>query len=152
MSYSHGELVQLAEEGRRKKMPRYIDADKLLARYKERCAGCKETKNYCEHCCDLADVISDIEDAPSAQPEITEAQVKEYCEKRWLVVLTFDAFQRLKSAQPERNKGKWKVCGTFGDFLKCSCCGYKKPWNEDVFIFCPNCGAEMEKPNEKTIL
>lgn len=26
MSYSHGELVQLAEEGRRKKMPRYIDA------------------------------------------------------------------------------------------------------------------------------
>lgn len=81
---------------------------------------------------------------PSAQPEITEAQVKEYCEKRWLVVLTFDAFQRLKSAQPGRNKGKWKVCGTFGDFLKCSCCGYKKPWNEDVFNFCPNCGAEME--------
>lgn len=26
MRYSHGELVQLAEEGRRKKMPRYIDA------------------------------------------------------------------------------------------------------------------------------
>ena len=46
-------------------MPRYIDADKLLARYKERCAGCKETKNYCEHCCDLADVIDDIEDEPT---------------------------------------------------------------------------------------
>ena len=45
-------------------MPRYIDADELLARYKERCAGCKETKNYCEHCCDIADVICDIEDAP----------------------------------------------------------------------------------------
>lgn len=44
---------------------RLIDADKLLARYKERCAGCKETKNYCEHCCDIADVISDIEDAPT---------------------------------------------------------------------------------------
>ena len=27
---SHGELVQLAEEGRRKKMPRYIDANKLI--------------------------------------------------------------------------------------------------------------------------
>ena len=26
MRYSHGELVQLAEEGRRKMMPRYIDA------------------------------------------------------------------------------------------------------------------------------
>lgn len=46
---------------------RLIDADKLLARYKERCAGCKETKNYCEHCCDLADVISDIEDAPTLE-------------------------------------------------------------------------------------
>lgn len=45
---------------------RLIDADKLLAQYKERCAGCKETKNYCEHCCDIADVISDIEDAPTA--------------------------------------------------------------------------------------
>lgn len=44
---------------------RIIDGDKLLARYKERCAGCKETKNYCEHCCDIADVISDIEDAPT---------------------------------------------------------------------------------------
>ena len=44
---------------------RLIDGDKLLARYKERCEGCKETKNYCEHCCDLADVIDDIEDAPT---------------------------------------------------------------------------------------
>lgn len=44
---------------------RPIDGDKLLARYKERCAGCKETKNYCEHCCDIADIISDIEDAPT---------------------------------------------------------------------------------------
>lgn len=30
MRYSHGELVQLAEEGRRKKMPRYIDADAYI--------------------------------------------------------------------------------------------------------------------------
>lgn len=45
---------------------RLIDADKLLARYKERlCAGCKKTKNYCEHCCDIPDVIDDIEDAPT---------------------------------------------------------------------------------------
>ena len=44
---------------------RLIDADKLLARYKAGCEGCKETQNYCEHCCDIADVISDIEDAPT---------------------------------------------------------------------------------------
>ena len=48
----------------------------------------------------------------------------------------------------ERTRGKWEVCGTFDDFLKCSCCGYKKPWNEEVFNFCPSCGAEMEKANE----
>lgn len=44
---------------------RMIDGDKLLARYKERCAGCKFTPNRCEHFCDIADVISDIEDAPT---------------------------------------------------------------------------------------
>ena len=45
---------------------RLIDADKQLARYKERlCAGCKKTKNYCEHCCDIPDIISEIEDAPT---------------------------------------------------------------------------------------
>ena len=46
---------------------RLIDADKLLAQYKARCEGCKETQNYCEHCCDIADVISDIEDAPTIE-------------------------------------------------------------------------------------
>lgn len=46
--------------------------------------------------------------------------------------------------QPEQKKGKWIVTGMFDDFLKCSCCGYKKPWNEDTFNFCPFCGAKME--------
>lgn len=44
------------------------------------------------------DAISLVESMPSAQPEITEAQVKEYCEKRCLVVLSSDAFYRWKSA------------------------------------------------------
>ena len=46
---------------------RLIDADELLARYKARCEGCKETKNYCEHCCDIADILNDIEDAPTIE-------------------------------------------------------------------------------------
>lgn len=50
----------------------------------------------------------------------------------------------MPSAQPTQKKGRWIVTGTFFDFLKCSCCGYKKPWNQDIFNFCPNCGAEME--------
>lgn len=46
---------------------RLIDGEELLARYKARCNGCKETKNYCEHCCDIADIINDIEDAPTIE-------------------------------------------------------------------------------------
>ena len=46
---------------------RLIDGDELLARYKARCEGCKETKNYCEHCCDIADILNDIEDAPTIE-------------------------------------------------------------------------------------
>lgn len=45
-----------------------------------------------------------VANAPTVEPEITETQVKEYCKKRCLVVLSSDVFYRLKSAQPER---KW---------------------------------------------
>lgn len=51
------------------------------------------------------------------------------------------AIEALK--EPEQKKGRWIVTGTFDDFLKCSCCGYKKPWNEDTFNFCPYCGVPM---------
>lgn len=51
----------------KRKPMRLIDADKLLARYKERCEGCKfaETQTHCKYFCDIADIISDIEDAPT---------------------------------------------------------------------------------------
>ena len=49
----------------------------------------------------------------------------------------------MPSIQSEQRKGKWIVTGTFDDFLKCSCCGYKTPWNQDVFSFCPHCGVKM---------
>lgn len=57
------------------------------------------------------------------------------------------AIEALK--QPEQKNGKWIVTGTFDDFLKCSCCGYRKPWNQDIFNFCPNCGAKMDKEKLK---
>lgn len=50
----------------------------------------------------------------------------------------------MPSAQPEQKKGKWIVTGTFDDFVKCSCCGYKKPWDMFEMSFCPKCGAKME--------
>jgi len=54
-----------------------------------------------------------------------------------------EIIKELPSIQSEQRKGKWIVTGTFDDFLKCSCCGYKTPWNQDVFSFCPHCGVKM---------
>lgn len=50
---------------------------------------------------DKACIIGVLEELPSAQPEITEKQVKEYCEKRCLVVLSSDCFHRLVSKAEE---------------------------------------------------
>lgn len=91
---------------------RPIDADKLLARYKERCAGCKFTPNHCEHFCDIADVISDIEDAPTIEG---------------------------------RKKGKWYVRDITrygGKPYICTVCGRGA---NDVYHFCPSCGADMRE-------
>lgn len=93
------------------------------------------------------DVFKAIENVPSAQQEITEKQVKEYCEKRCLIVLSSDAFHRLKSGspercedcvnfnkarllipQPERKKGKWiKMSDADGIYWACSECGEDLP-------------------------
>lgn len=79
----------------------------------------------------------------SAQPEITEAQVKEYCEKRCLVVLSSDAFHRLKSAQPERKRGQWigkPIAGYCT--VRCSVCKNVFRENNGRWNFCPTCGAD----------
>ena len=38
---------------------------------------------------------------PSAEPEVTEEAVKDYCRKRGLTILTNDYFHKLTSAQPD---------------------------------------------------
>lgn len=89
-----------------------------------------------------------IAQLPSAQPEITEAIVKEYCEKRCLAVVDAMLFKEMKkrwsSAQPQRKKGEWEMVSQFGDpptyVYRCSECHHK------VFglsNFCPDCGADM---------
>ena len=101
----------------------------------------------------LTEVRDRIEALPSAQSEITEEQVKEYCEKRCLVVLSADFFHHLQSAQPERKKGRWKE-KMLDHFRKyeavCSECGARYIGNydsydePDEFNYCPNCGARMK--------
>lgn len=98
---------------------RLIDADKLLARYKELCAGCKETKNYCEHCCDIADIISDIEDAP-----------------------TVDVAERKKGKRMTVENPNYSPFDLSSEKISvCSVCGYAREQHD--FNYCPNCGADM---------
>lgn len=63
------------------------------------------------------------------------------------------AWNRRKSIQPERKKGKW-IYGEdkYGiDGYHCDKCGFFVPWNYahtfinyiDDYNFCPNCGADM---------
>ncbi len=50
----------------------------------------------------------------------------------------------LPSAQPERKKGKWIKRAP--SLYRCSECARFSPAQEN---FCPNCGAEMEKADER---
>lgn len=45
----------------------------------------------------------------------------------------------------KQSEGEWIVCGMFDDFLKCSSCGDKHPWQTAIeYQYCPNCGAKMK--------
>lgn len=109
-------------------MPRYIDAYKLYSRLID--AKHLFCKNQLEF---------------RALPPNDKARADEI-DNLISIVINFPTADVVK-----RERGKWEVCGTFDDFLKCSCCGYRKPWNEEVFNFCPSCGAEMEKADEQEI-
>lgn len=83
MSYSHGELVQLAEEGGRKQMPRYIDANALTLKIDDWRVDLEETygKND-EYVQCLESVLGMIEDAPTADVvEVVRCKDCEHCEE-----------------------------------------------------------------------
>ena len=100
----------------------------------------------------MSRALQAIKELPSAQPEITEDDVKEYCRKRCLIVLTSDLYnemyRRWVSAQSERKTGKWiRVNGkTAINCSACYHCGWSLSFEDTVkrFNFCPNCGARME--------
>ncbi len=59
------------------------------------------------------------------------------------VVFSIKRVDEIRRKMEQKKGKKWIVTGTFNDFLKCPDCGYKKPWNQDIFNFCPKCGTDM---------
>lgn len=61
--------------------------------------------------CHPANIAKELANLPSAQPELSEYDVKEYCRKRCLMIITSDFYdemvKRWSSAQPEQ---RWIPC------------------------------------------
>lgn len=52
-----------------------------------------------------------------------------------------DILERVPSAQPQRNKGKWiTISDGYVDVVMCDRCG---KMTDNISNFCPNCGADM---------
>ena len=95
----------------------------------------------------MSRALQAIKELPSAQPEITEDDVKEYCRKRCLIVVTSDfydeMYRRWVITQPGRKPAKWVKTEIGWKCSNCTLCTNIKGKTE--FNFCPNCGAEMRK-------
>ena len=121
-------------------MPRLIDADELYVD-----ARCGENEEpYIS--------LYQINDAPTVDAEPTEEQVKEYCHKRCLVIVTSELFNEMKarwSAEPVKY-GHWvEILDSPMLPLKlsmCSECGAEyAPQQTPHFSYCPHCGAKMQE-------
>ena len=89
-----------------------------------------------------ADITDDLEDLPSAQPEITLESAIDYLHSiGWM--------QEHDKALTERKTGRWIHDGRIfphgTDWIHCSVCGQRGiNVPADLTNFCPNCGAKME--------
>lgn len=98
----------------------------------------------------LKAVLYELRFLPSAQPEITEDDVKEFCRKRCLIVVTSDLYDEMirRWASAER-RGRWKPFDlTWGrSIYTCTACGdaFEVPTEcgKPMYKFCPYCGASM---------
>lgn len=91
-----------------------------------------------------ANVDSMLRSLQPVQPEITQDQLKEYCKKRCLTVITDDLLYKLTSGS--ENTATWLI-RKWGDDAKCSNCGhtFKDVYDMDNHDrFCRFCGRKME--------
>ena len=77
--------------------------------------------------------------------EPTEEQVKEYCRKRCLIVVSNELFNKMKneidSQRVEIRHGHW----IGHEYYECSVCGAKHDMD---WYYCPTCGAKMDGVKE----
>lgn len=89
--------------------------------------------------------------------DINEVILEKECDGKTngFATFCFKLFANVLSKVPtadveEVRHGKWIVCGTFDDFLKCSECGAKYPAETAIeFKGCPICRAKMDKEQEE---
>ena len=80
-----------------------------------------------------------IERVPTIEAEPTEEQVKEYCRKRCLVVVTGELFDKMKTMWTVKH-GRW----LWVDGVRCSICNHKLQ-TTGLPSYCPHCGAKMDE-------
>lgn len=133
---------------------RLIDADQLLQ---------KLQKDPLFPLVEQYGITRVIEAAPTVDTELTEEQVKEYCRKRCLVVVSSELFNEMKARWTVKH-GRWiKDLGEIYYASKsdgilyrrtyhCSQCGQEiagTETDEKPSNYCPTCGAKMDEDWEE---
>lgn len=81
--------------------------------------------------------------APTVDVEPTEEQVKEYCRKRCLVVVSSELFNEMLTIETEPIRhGHW----LWVDGVRCSICNHKLQ-TTGLPSYCSYCGAKMDEDN-----
>lgn len=83
---------------------------------------------------------------PSDNNEPIYDQLKTYCNRRGMVIMTFDLFNEMKSRWGAVSKrGRWVKADNGDCCYKCSECGFMRDaYLLDVGNYCPQCGARMD--------
>ena len=126
-------------------MPRLIDAEKLAEILGEQwCDECMTDDCYY---CNIYKIKEIVRSMPTVDAEPTEEQVKEYCRKRCLVIVSSELFNEMKArwGVDSVRHGRWINTG----FLtaKCSVCD-AEVHELEYGNYCPNCGARMDEEGE----
>lgn len=133
---------------------RLIDADKL----RKDVIDLPDLYNGFSDTYDKAYILDLVDEQPTVEAEPTEEQVKEYCRKRCLVVVSSELFNEMKARWGRDNTkhGHWiSACQTkfdklfFPQMFKCSVCGNYLDFDginagRGDTNYCPHCGAKMD--------